>query len=124
MRTCCLILIAIFLGLAAESRAQYPIPSSNVLVRGLAAFHENDQTARRPEISPSKIRNVQVHTTGIHAILTAQASYVVVYSLDGQTVYGPYRLTEDKTFSHSIDNRLWGVLVYSPNEVFVDVWIE
>lgn len=49
---------------------------------------------------------------------------VWVYSLDQTTVLGPYTVTCGQTLSVPIDERQWGVLVESEEEVIVDVWIE
>jgi hypothetical protein len=39
-------------------------------------------------------------------------------------VLGPYTLTCDETLSVPIDDREWEVLVYSEDDVIVDIWID
>jgi hypothetical protein len=49
---------------------------------------------------------------------------VWVYTLDRQTILGPYSLSCDDVLSVEIDDRSWGALVEADTEVFIDVWID
>jgi hypothetical protein len=49
---------------------------------------------------------------------------VLVYRLDQSISYGPYTVGCGQTLDVEIDYNLWGVLVESEVEVFVDVYIE
>jgi hypothetical protein len=48
----------------------------------------------------------------------------LVYSLDGETVYGPFTVYSGETLRVEIDDRECGVYVESNEDVIVDVWIE
>jgi hypothetical protein len=103
-------------------KAQYPIPSYNVSVNGKATFEENEQLILSPE-SPSRIRNVIVHSSVVHMDPSTPDISIRFYSLDGQNTYGPYLMDSNyKIFE--IDDRQWGVLIVTDQEISVDVWIE
>ena len=98
----------------------YPIPSYNVAVNGYANFKNNLQSIKNP-IKAKQELDVQVRSgSGTHNC----TAIVWVYSLDQTTVFGPYTVTCGQTLSVPIDERQWGVLVESEEEVIVDVWIE
>jgi hypothetical protein len=114
----------IFFLMALQSlKAQNPIPSYNFPVVVHANFQE-----RRTESDQSRNclgkRDVVVQTTcGSSTILNCSAT-VWVYSLDGETVYGPFTVYGGETLRVEIDDREWGVYVESNDDVIVDVWIE
>ncbi|NCA75639.1 MAG: hypothetical protein EOM90_04835 [Alphaproteobacteria bacterium] len=97
----------------------YPIPSFNVKVIGYANFrqdyHSNSKSTREK-------RNVQVNITSANPY--GCTATVWIYSLDHTTVLGPFTVTCGQTLTVPIDDRQWGVLVESEEEVVVDVWIE
>ena len=95
--------------------AQYPIPSNNVSVRERANFQES-----QPERGKRKI-NVWVQCNGSGFVGTCQAT-VWIYSLDGQTVFGPYTVYGGETLTIPIDDREWGVYIQTNNNITVDVW--
>lgn len=97
----------------------YPIPSYGVQVSGYANFREgyhNPAKSTREKMTA----NVVVTSVGTKSCTAT----VWVYSLDQTTVLGPYTVTCGQTLSVPIDERQWGVLVESEEEVIVDVWIE
>jgi len=97
----------------------YPIPSYNVAVNGYANFKNNLQSQRNPVRAKQEL-NIQIRSSSGTHNCTAT---VWVYSLDQTTVLGPYTVTCGQTLSVPIDERQWGVLVESEEEVIVDVWI-
>ncbi|MCX6278572.1 MAG: hypothetical protein NT004_10790 [Bacteroidetes bacterium] len=67
----------------------------------------------------------------VHVKITDQSSgggncgaTVWIYSLDGLDVLGPYTAPCGETLVVEIDERAWGVLVQSIDDIVVDVWIE
>ncbi|MCX6303846.1 MAG: hypothetical protein NT040_02655 [Bacteroidetes bacterium] len=102
----------------AQAIPTYPIPSYNVRVIGYANFrqdyHLNSKSTREK-------RNVQVNITSSNPY--GCTATVWIYSLDHATVLGPFTVTCGQTLTVPIDDRQWGVLVESEEEVFVDVWI-
>jgi hypothetical protein len=66
--------------------------------------------------------NIKVQCVGGKNLGTCQAT-VCVYSLDGQTILGPYTVYGGEILSVPIDDREWGVYVESDDEITVDVWI-
>ena len=104
------------------AKAQYPIPSYEVTVNGQATFEENDQIIL-PPASTDRTRQLIVHSTVAHLIASAPIISVWLYSLDGQTKRGPYTLDMNYT-EFEIDERPWGVLTVTTQEVLFDVWIE
>ena len=100
--------------------AQFPIPSYNAVVDNRATFTEqtpclksiintDSQRALNVKRKPSKTPGDDV------------AFYVC--SLDGQTVLGPYNIAPNQTISIDIDDREWGIVVFTSVEVVLDVWI-
>jgi hypothetical protein len=49
---------------------------------------------------------------------------VWIYSLDLQTVYGPYTVYGGETLSVGVDWGEWGAYVTTDDQIVVDVWIE
>ena len=97
----------------------YPIPSYNVEVQGYANFVENYGNSNHPNQVLEK-RDVSVLIkSGTHRC----EGTAWVYTLDHLTVLGPYSLICDETLVVEIDDQSWGVLVFSENDVLVDVWI-
>ena len=95
--------------------AQQPIPSYNVSVKIRANFQE---------LQPSRGRrtmNIKVQCSGTSLSPSCQAT-VWIYSLDGQTILGPYIVNGGETLSVSIDEREWGVFVQTEDIITVDVW--
>jgi hypothetical protein len=102
-----------------QSIPDYPIPSTNIVVYGLADF------ANQPSILPKVIeekRQVHIHLTSVEQDQPDCQAMVWVYSLDGLTVLGPFTAVCGLTLDVDIDNRDWGVLVDSDIKVIVDVW--
>ncbi|MCX6278497.1 MAG: hypothetical protein NT004_10405, partial [Bacteroidetes bacterium] len=67
----------------------------------------------------------------VHVKITDQSSgggncgaTVWIYSLDGLDVLGPFSVLCSETLVTAIDERAWGVLVQSNDDIVVDVWIE
>jgi len=49
---------------------------------------------------------------------------VWVFTIDQTTILGPFYLGCDQILEVPIDDRAWGVLIESEDEILVDVWIE
>ncbi|MDP1615648.1 MAG: hypothetical protein Q8L68_07600 [Methylococcales bacterium] len=97
----------------------YPIPSYGVHVFGYANFREGYHNPAKSTREKMTV-NVVVTSVGTKSCIAT----VWVYSLDQTTVLGPYTVTCGQTLSVPIDERQWGVLVESEEEVIVDVWID
>lgn len=95
--------------------AQYPIPSNNVSVRERANFQESQPARGKRKM------NVWVQCSGSSFAGTCQAT-VWIYSLDGQTILGPFTVNGGETLSVQIDDRAWGVYMQTDNNIIVDVW--
>lgn len=101
--------------------AQYPIPSFNAVVDQRGTFKEllqKQQSCQLPELQ--RYIHVKYKTT---KTLSDEIT-VYVCSLDGQTTYGPYNLGPGQTLTVAIDEREWGVAIFSDTEVVLDVWID
>lgn len=109
-------LIIFMLGITSVL-AQNPIPSYNFPVYQRANFQENQGPTRA-----KKKVNVEVQC-GLVKSLTCTAT-VWIYSLDLQTIYGPFSISGGETLTIEVDGEEWGVFVESDDHVIVDVWIE
>jgi len=98
----------------------YPIPSFNVLVDPAAIFQDMQGGSN----SKAK-REIIVHTKKSNKSDSSSCfASVTLYTLDHQTILGPYTVNCDETLSVEIDDRDWGVSVTSLTEIEVSVWIE
>ena len=125
------VLLLLLFGLQ-KAYCQYPIPSYNVTVISKATFQESQVSTggsslnnNGPVSAPMAKRemDVKVNCSGTSSDGSCQAT-VLVYSLDGQTVLGPYIVYGGDILSVPIDDRDWGVLVTTEDDITVDVWIE
>ena len=117
------ILCFLFLLFAAitSNYAQHPIPSYGVKVNPTAAFTEQSNCLLKAAgIMAKREINIKVTCSGT---LSCNAN-IWIYSLDGQNIYGPFQVAGGETFTFPIDDREWGVLVESEDDVLVDVWID
>ena len=106
-------------GTYSQTIPTYPIPSNNILVNGYANFHDN---IRNSKTNPTKAKmEVNVKVQNVSGSSNCQAT-VWIYSLDHTTVLGPYTVLCGQTLTVPIDEREWGVLVESEENVVVDVW--
>jgi hypothetical protein len=112
--------IIILLG-SMTAKAQFPIPSYNTLVENRATFTEQAFKKFQIPVSEGK-RQFNVKRAGSTKTLNGD---VIFYagSLDGQTLLGPYSIAPGETVSIEIDDRDWGIIVYTDIEVVLDVWI-
>jgi len=130
-----LFLVALLLLLFGLQKAfcQYPIPSYNVNVTSWANFQESQLSSELTipnsnnsgyVVSPMAKRdmNVQVNCCGFSSGDSCQAT-VWVYSLDGQTILGPFTVYGGDVLSVPIDDRDWGVIISTEDDITVDVWI-
>ncbi len=110
-------IVAFFLFITGfqQAFAQFPIPSYDQSVKSRANFQESQSYRGRRNM------NVKVKCVGITSSATCQAT-VWIYSLDGQTVFGPYTVNGGETLTVEIDDREWGVLVQTNDEITVDIW--
>ena len=102
----------------ARAPAQNPIPSYNTPIYDRANFQELAKSFNRFTRNASR-RTVHVVATGSPSGMAT----VWVYSLDMETVYGPYVMWGGQTLLVEVDNRAWGVAVESEDHLAVDVWI-
>ncbi len=119
MKRIFLLTILCFLSGVGLSYGQNPIPSYNAPVLSVANFQEGAPGFDTEESTRGK-RTLIVHSNGG----TSSTATVYVYSLDLQTIYGPFTLDGGQTLYINIDTREWGVLVESDDHITVDVWIE
>jgi hypothetical protein len=101
----------------------YPIPSYDITVTalGYAAFEEGYSDFRSDQAEGKRLFNIKpkpLSTGSSECTITAW-----VFTLDRQTILGPYTVSCDDLLSVDIDTNLWGCLVEAGNEVTVDVWI-
>lgn len=99
----------------------YPIPSFGTAMDSMAVFIENGVN----NSGPNKARKdgyVKVYTNKPENPNCGAVIYW--YSLDGLDTLGPFTVTCGSTVVTAIDERDWGVLVITDDEVLVDVWIE
>ena len=104
----------------AQGVPVYPIPSYNVLVDGNATFRED---VHKPGFDKSKQKrwmHIRVKPKGGTQLCQAT---VWVYTLDQSTVLGPFTVNCGETLVVEIDDREWGVLAESEEEIITDVWI-
>ena len=106
-------------GVFAQKVPTYRIPSYNQPVCGLANFipsFSGDPASSNGE-KEKRSQNIAVHgTSGSYAI-------VWIYSLDGLDILGPYTVYAGDTLSVGIDDREWGVTIWSAFNIDVDVWV-
>jgi hypothetical protein len=98
----------------------YPIPSYNVSVNGYANFMENTQS--QIIVYPAEKREVDVEVKTPSGSSDCQAT-AWVYSLDNTTVLGPFAVDCNEPLQVEIDDRAWGVLIDTDEELLVSVWI-
>ena len=106
-------------GLNGQTVPTYPIPSYNITVNGYANFANIHSTT--PDNTKGK-RQVSIHLKSGPLADTNCVSTVWVYSLDQTSILGPYTVNCGETLTVDIDERDWGVLVESEEQVIVDVW--
>ena len=99
----------------------YPIPSYNIAVLGNADFEEGYSDIMPSQTEGKRILNVQTYMISNGA--SGCDITVWVFTLDRQTILGPYTLGCDDLLSVEIDSNLWGCLVQAGKEVTVAVYI-
>ena len=118
-----LFVLVLFNVFSLSMNAQYPIPSFKIPVYPKATFEETHNSFP-PADNVLEKRDIHVRSTcGVSDNVECTA-LVWVYSLDGQTVLGPYTLHCNETLIIGIDCREWGVLVETNCEMTIDVWTE
>lgn len=105
----------------SQSLKPYPIPSFGATVNGWALFSENGANAGGPS-KAKKDGYVKVYTSRPEVQNCGATIYW--YSIDGLNILGPFEVSCGETLSTPIDEREWGVLVITEDEIMVDVWIE
>jgi len=112
-----ILIIAMLLstGLSGQNIPTYPIPSYNVPIVNYGNFVPALVLARNPTKAKKEV-NVTIHGS-----MGAYAS-VEVYSLDGFDVLGPYIVYAGDTLTVEIDEREWGVMIWSSFNIEADVW--
>ncbi len=119
----CIFFLSIVMGLlTGKGFAVNPIPSYGVLVHEYANFQEQSKSFGTGKLDRGKKTMV---VRSICGGTKDQCNCTVwVYTLDGQTVLGPFYLVGSDIVYVDIDEREWGVLVQSNDKVVIDVWIE
>jgi hypothetical protein len=107
-------------GVHSQLVPTYTIPSYDITVNGYADFRENFNDLR-PNQTEGK-RDVDVQVKSGTRSPDCQAT-VWVYTLDRNTVLGPYTLSCEDILQVEIDDNEWGVLVLSGADVNISVWI-
>jgi hypothetical protein len=99
----------------------YPIPSYNITVTGYAEFEEGYSGLTSDQPLGRRDLNIQSKPNGNEP---AECGITVwVFTLDRQTVLGPYSMGCEDNLCVDIDDNEWGTLVYSEYDIAVDVWI-
>jgi hypothetical protein len=99
---------------------QHPIPSYATSVNGRALFVSDSSFMDGK--TTIKIKRICSMSGGVPESPDPVA--VWVFTIDQTTILGPFYLGCDQVLEVPIDDREWGVLVESDDEVIVDVWIE
>lgn len=107
-----------FLKINAQGIKTYPIPSYNILSNGSSNFKE--MVAKNILFQSRGHREVNVKNSG-GQLCPIQ---IWVYSIDGQSILGPFTVNPDETIRIEIDEREWGVYSESECEAIISVWIE
>jgi hypothetical protein len=107
-----------FMGIYAQGIDNYPIPSFDVTVEDYACFREDFSTQSLDQVLEKRQVNVRVKSCS-----PGRSCTVWVFSLDRVDILGPFTVSVDETLGVEIDEREWGVLVQTEEEVVVDVWI-
>ena len=121
-----LIIIAIIALVAAipfkKANAQYTIPAYDVQVAVNTTFEDSgfsQQQQDRDEI----VLTVDVEDE--HRGTGSAWAYIVVYQLNGDLSFGPFKVKEGEPFQMTLDNELWGVKVTNASEdCSMSVWEE
>jgi len=116
-----LILFQVFLWLFSQGFSQiykpYPIPSYNIPVQNLTFFQETPSGPLKAK------KDIHVQVTCAGKSDTTCCARVVIYSLDGESTFGPFRVCCGETLVQTVDEREWGVAVESTCQVTVSVWV-
>ena len=105
--------------ISGQNHKPHVIPSFIVLVETSALFQETT-----PSNSDGKrVIHVHINAPQQSDTVTCYAN-VLIYSLNHQSVLGPYRVLCGETLSVEIDNREWGVSITTNNSVLSSVWID
>jgi hypothetical protein len=99
----------------------YPIPSYNVKVDGYVDFSQQHTVLKN---NSKQKKDVIIHLKSGSTENTGCQATVWIYSLDQTSILGPFIMNCGETLVVGIDDREWGVLVNSEDDVIIDVWIE
>ena len=133
-----LFVVSLVTVLSSKVVAQYAIPSYDVLI--VADPTTFEETSRSSSSHPILVKvtnpfiqkptsrgekKIYINTKDLDSGTSASAS-VVIYSLDGTYMYGPYTVIEGTTYSMVLDdNYRWGVQTISCTEdCEMDVWFD
>jgi hypothetical protein len=101
----------------------YPIPSYNIEVNGYANFTQSTLNQAQLRVQPMEKVEMNVIIKSSSGSTDCQAT-VWVYSLDNNTVLGPFTVSCDQLLQVSIDtSESWGVLVDTDEDLLVSVWV-
>lgn len=112
----------LILGLAGTNlaMAQFPIPSYNATADNRTTFTEQAVGFKAKSALDSK-RVLIVQRP--HNKTLSDSVMFYAGSLDGTTTLGPYYISSGQTVYIEIDDRSWGIIVYTENEIVLNVWI-
>ena len=114
--------LLLILGLAGTNlaMAQFPIPAYNAKADNRTTFTEQPLNFKTNSKTDSKrilhVKRPNCKTSGDSVLFYAS-------TLDGNTILGPYYVSPGQTISIDIDDRSWGIIVYTEHEIVLDVWI-
>ena len=116
-------IVAIFAAIPFNKvQAQYTIPAYDVQVTANTTFEDSgfsQQDQNREE------RKLTVEVEDEHRGSGNAWAYIVIYQLNGDLAYGPFKVKEDAPFEMTLDDELWGVKVTSASEdCSMSVWEE
>ncbi|NOX86898.1 MAG: hypothetical protein GXO86_13195 [Chlorobi bacterium] len=121
-----LIIISIIALLAAipfsKANAQYTIPAYDVQVTVNTTFEDSGFSQQNQD---REERAMTVDVEDEHRGTGSAWAYIVIYQLNGDLSYGPFKVKEGTPFQITLDNELWGVKVTGASEdCSMSVWEE
>lgn len=119
-----ILVVGLFMASFSTAQVQFPIPSYLVeLTQVNTIFEENEDVVLIAPLSMEE-KKINVHIGDLDPSQTSWVT-ILIYSLDGQDVLGPYTVMEGSPLEITIDDREWGVKVMNYLDgAVLSVWIE
>jgi hypothetical protein len=111
-----------FIGNHSGGTPTYPIPSYSTPVMNYANFTEQMQSAPGQGDNSEK-RDIEVSNDTPTYYPSLDQAIVFVYRLDYSKIQGPYLLPQNGSITIRVDQKAWGVVVYSPYVANFSVWV-